>query len=715
MKIKDSPANYPIFGSGLAEFTEYVVTGDNLEKIFTRAVELITNTLPVEYVMAGELRSDGQKFILRPDADKSKAHKDDVNRSGHELRTTVLDLLARGAMVFDAHDKEMHRTVCDLVRTTNIACGISVPIPGRERPWGVLVAYSNRQRSFEDADANFISTVANILASTFERTWAEQKRRVEMWPVMQAKQEWESTVDNLPEIVCLFDRGGRVLRANRALEGWGIGRVVEVKGRKLHDLFHPRCAISGCDFKHMWSRAWRALGDEAIEWEVDDRVLGKNLRLSLKKISRLTGFKNEEAGSYALLVVGDLTDHRTTDWALRRYHHELEEKLKERTSQLVAANERIMKFINTDTADHDTAMDPERKYSFLMENILTGIYVRLQGEIVFCNQRFADIFKYRREQLIGLNFADLIYEEDLHILTGGLNLTPAYDVMPGGDVFRGITKDGDLVWIKSSVVDLENEGNRYIVGNVIDITEQKLVEKTLRDSEKELHLLSCQLFHVQENERKKIALELHDGVSQHLSAIKMNIESCVKSLDEKSLSEESNKLKISIHRIKESIDEVRNISMDLRPSILDDLGLLMTIEWFCRQYNSVYTNIEIRIRKKIHERDIPDMLKVIIYRIVQEALNNIAKHAKATTTSIEIRKLQGGIKLHIQDNGKGFNMDTYLRGQSGRSGLGIGSMRERTEAMGGSFVLKSNPGKGTTIEAFWIDKEVINLSKGRES
>jgi signal transduction histidine kinase len=143
------------------------------------------------------------------------------------------------------------------------------------------------------------------------------------------------------------------------------------------------------------------------------------------------------------------------------------------------------------------------------------------------------------------------------------------------------------------------------------------------------------------------------------------------------------------------IEESRRIQMDLRPSILDDLGILATIGWFTREFQKVYSHISVEKHFSVEENEIPDSLRTVLFRVIQEAMNNIAKHTKADLVRLSLGKTTNKIKLSIEDNGPGFNLNNI------RKGLGLTSMRERTELSGGTFEVESVVGKGTTIRASW--------------
>ena len=143
------------------------------------------------------------------------------------------------------------------------------------------------------------------------------------------------------------------------------------------------------------------------------------------------------------------------------------------------------------------------------------------------------------------------------------------------------------------------------------------------------------------------------------------------------------------------------MQQDLRPSILDDLGLLATLSWFCRRYQTIYTGIKVDLEPTLEESDIPNFLKIVIFRLTQEGMNNIAKHSKANLVHLSLRKMDGRIQLLLEDNGQGFDLKTVLGSESTKRGLGLTSMRERTELSGGFFVIESAEEKGTTVRVSW--------------
>jgi PAS domain S-box-containing protein len=234
-----------------------------------------------------------------------------------------------------------------------------------------------------------------------------------------------------------------------------------------------------------------------------------------------------------------------------------------------------------------------------------------------------------------------------------------------------------------------------------DITERKRAEETLKESEKQLRYLSSQLMTAQESERRRVARELHDGLGQILTAIKFRVESFLQEISKSRMKIKAKSLEAVIPMVQESVREIRRIQTDLRPSILDDLGILSTISWFCREFQTTYSHIRIEKEIDIREENVPESLKMVIYRIMQEALNNISKHGQADLILLAFRKSGGGLELSIQDNGQGFDLAEVLSAEGSKQGLGLSSMRERADHSGGSLLIESAKGKGTLIRAVW--------------
>lgn len=233
----------------------------------------------------------------------------------------------------------------------------------------------------------------------------------------------------------------------------------------------------------------------------------------------------------------------------------------------------------------------------------------------------------------------------------------------------------------------------------VENEERLRVEIELRESENRLRELSAALLSAQERERKLIAQEIHDSLGASLAATKFKVETALTEIGDDNPHTRV-VLESVIPIVQGTIEEARRIQVSLRPSILDDLGILPTVNWSCRQFESIYPAIRITKEIDIEEEEVPKSLKIVMYRILQEALNNIAKHSKTSIVLLFLRKTDQAIQLVIQDRGQGFNPEE-ANSRKGTKGLGLDSMRERAELSGGSLDIESAEGKGTTICASW--------------
>ena len=233
-----------------------------------------------------------------------------------------------------------------------------------------------------------------------------------------------------------------------------------------------------------------------------------------------------------------------------------------------------------------------------------------------------------------------------------------------------------------------------------DITRRRTAEEKIARSERQLRALSSRLLTAAENERKRIARELHDSIGQYLTAIKLNAENTASLLDGRRYGEAEHALTAGIPVIRQTIDEIRRIMMDLRPTILDDLGILATLSWLCRELQAINPHMAIARDIRIAEEEIPEPLKIIIYRIVQESLNNAVKHSHAAHIRIGLKKTRQQTVLTVADDGIGFDPHKAINNESDK-GVGLISMRERAELSGGAFAIRSQLRRGTTVRASW--------------
>lgn len=325
-----------------------------------------------------------------------------------------------------------------------------------------------------------------------------------------------------------------------------------------------------------------------------------------------------------------------------------------------------------------------------------------KGKILEVNLTGANLLGLPRSRLIGRPFS-------FFVETGFINLFHAHLVSVFSSnldqtselrIRQSDTKS--LVYVSLRSMAVRNDGEIKSRSAVMDITDRKSAEQKRHEAQEELakanerlRCLSNRLMTVQEEERKRIALEVHDGFASSLSAIKYRLEDIPPDLTKKyHLQEISTELETAIA-------EARKIQTFLRPPVLDDLGIGPALSWLCREFQKKHADINIEKKFHFQESEIPDSIKVPIFRIIQEALNNVAWHSKANFVSLYLSKRTTSVDLVIQDNGQGFDLKpTLLRGNP-QWGLGLSGMKERAALSGGSFHIQSEPQKGTIIRVSW--------------
>jgi PAS domain S-box-containing protein len=325
------------------------------------------------------------------------------------------------------------------------------------------------------------------------------------------------------------------------------------------------------------------------------------------------------------------------------------------------------------------------------------IVVNSEGIIEMVNRATLDLLGYEERELIGKKEA-VIFDgaKTGHIFLDEIIRTKSVRNLETELVGKGTQR----IPVSLSGSLISNSGGIVCVAQ--DNTERKRAEEMLRKSARELRLLSSKILEAQESERKRVARELHDGIGQALTGIKFALENGVRRLKETDTALHFKVIEDIIPLIRTTVDETRRIAMGLRPSTLDDIGISETIYWFCQQFEDIYKNIRILKLIEIEEDQIPDTLKTVIFRVLQESLNNVAKHSGADRVQLSLQQEGKAVKLIVEDNGSGFDSEKPLPQNAAGQGFGLASMRERIELSGGIFTLETAPGKATRICAVWM-------------
>jgi PAS domain S-box-containing protein len=331
--------------------------------------------------------------------------------------------------------------------------------------------------------------------------------------------------------------------------------------------------------------------------------------------------------------------------------------------------------------------------NMLLETIPIPVFFKdREGRYLGFNKAFETFFGTRKEQIIGSSVFDISPPELA-------NVYHAKDIelleKPGVQVYDSLVKDahGDLhnvVFHKASLIDTQGSVTG-LVGAVLDITERK-------QAEEKIHELTHLLIQSQEKERHLISCELHDSIAQNLSVLKIN---CDMIYNDPSMTSPAHreKLEASTSLLTQTISAVRNLAYDLRLPGLDEMGLVKALEIYCEEASE---KGKLKVDFQSAGMSVIDMdknMEIHVYRLIQEGLNNIRKHADADHAIILLLGSSPNIILRIEDNGRGFDVKAQELLSAATKRMGIRSMQERVNLLQGQMTIQSKPMKGTQI---WI-------------
>lgn len=508
-------------------------------------------------------------------------------------------------------------------------------------------------------------------------------------------------INALPQIVCLLDAQGRILHSNRTVEAWGLVAAGDTPGMGMHELLHPGCDQTECYLKRFLADATDTLihGSEA-HCHAEDALLGRHLDIKMRTYAH-----PETANGFAVAIVDDVSELMSARDNLEQQTKRLQEEVRKRTLELSRANQRLRhEALEKEQVENDLRQSRD-EYRMLVETMNEGLAIQdKDGRLVYVNQGLSRMLGYSAGSMIGRPLMEFI-DEAWHV---------SWQARMGkrwaGDQTSyemALTGQEGPVWVKVSPSLIQDSEGGYAgcFAVITDISEHMRSEQALRDSKQELHKLTIEVMRVQEKERQRIASELHDGLGQTLSAIKFHVENSLSRMRRNPGCGPA-QMQDVIPLLQGAIEEVRNISMNLRPSMLDDFGILATLEWFSRQYQACCTHIRFILQIRVKEEEIPTDLRVPIFRIVQEALNNAARHSDSDRIRVRLRMIPEGLELEIRDWGRGMDLAEIARRRAqGQGGMGLVNMRQRAEAAGGRFLIESSPKKGTCISIVWPRKE----------
>lgn len=414
---------------------------------------------------------------------------------------------------------------------------------------------------------------------------------------------------------------------------------------------------------------WKSHVDCEIPWQSEYRFMDYNENITWVQ-STATLFRNSGSVTGIIGLIYDITDRKKYEIEITEY---------------------------------------ERKHRFFMENSGLGIgYFDTEGKILMFNHEAIRNLGGKSSDYVGKNLTDVFGKEKGDFFIKRLKLTAESEIPLKYE--DHVILGGRPGWYKSTHTRINNQDNEIEGIQVIsdNITEQKNTEKKLKESQKKLKGLTRHLENIREEERSKIALNLHDDLGQNLTALNLDILWLKGRIGVQS--QEVRKKFSEMHSlINETIDSIREISSFLRPSILYELGLIQAMDWQLKKLEK-QSGIKCHFIYNSENIKIENHIALILYRVLQETLTNIIRHAKASEAEFRLETTKNNIELSIKDNGKGIDPDKVHSFKS----LGLIGIKERVQSIGGTVVINSAKGSGTSIQVSIPKKPGKNNDKSTD-
>lgn len=394
----------------------------------------------------------------------------------------------------------------------------------------------------------------------------------------------------------------------------------------------------------------------------------------------------------SILVNGQSRGLLEVGYLEKRSWAEVDPFLTEETLLLEAIAERTGHYIQRVEAE-EALRKNEQGFRALFEQAAVGV-ARIEtdsGRFDRINRRYGDIVGYSEREMYSLTFQQLTHPDDLGADLDNMRRLTAGEIREFSMEKRYFHKDGHPVWVNLTVSPLWAPGEKptYHIAVVQDITERKQIEERVRG-------LSQQLLRSQEEERRRISRELHDVIGQNLSALKIGMEGPL--MKQLAGSPEIQKKVTELSQIlQETIDGVRDMARALRPTGLEQRGLINALLQYCEEF-SANNRLQVDfLTAGVDEASLAYDIWIALYRLIQEGLNNIRKHAGATRAVIRLVSSFPDIILRIEDNGQGFDVKKRLAAATEEKRMGLSSMEERVTLLQGTMEIESRLGQGTRV------------------
>lgn len=482
---------------------------------------------------------------------------------------------------------------------------------------------------------------------SFFTIWRDiSDRKLAEIKIKESEQYLKTILESEPECIKMLDKNGYLLDMNPAgLQMIEADNVEMVKGKSIINIIDEQYRTA---FNKLSNNVFKGNSGK-LEFEITG-LKGTKRWLETHAVP----FKNTNGEITALLgVTIDITDKRKSEIDLK---------------------------------------ESEEKYRLLFKSNPLPVWIVNKENYYFLdvNDAALKLYKYTKEEFLSLKATQIRPKDEVEEYIKSMNNDSI--VIRTSGPWTHIKKSGEIIKVEITAENILYDNilcNLVVINN---ITEKVKTQKLLEDSTKQLRELASYLQNIREEERKDIAREIHDELGQQLTSLKIDV-SWLKKNILKDDNKYDNKFSEILLLIDSTIKSVRQISTKIRPSILDDLGLTAAVEWLFQDFTT-RMRISLNFKNDFNDKEINSVISIGLYRIIQESLNNIAKHSKASNVLINIKRVNHHIHLSIKDDGVGFDTTAKRKKEKGFGLLGI---KERSIIMQGTYEIFSEPNKGTEV------------------
>lgn len=671
--------------SAIAALGQTAIREHDLSLVMNEAVELAARTLGTGRSLLWQVDRGHGRLVQR-----ARAGWDELpaGASFPLVSGSIADYVVRNAeplMIADLRiDRQFEQSW--VLRDYAIVTMLTAPVRSRDRTWGLLSVHSQARRAFTGDDVAFLQSMSNVLALAIERDEYEREER--------RKHELVLTIfDHMPVMISVWDSAGGLLRVNRAWEqclGWSGEEALSLDISTLfldHESWERAQALLDQADRRWSDFRLRTRSGDVVDtsWATfrlsDSTVIGFGVDITERK--RIEEAQEEarttaENALTKLRAIQSITDtatgHTSLDELLTELLARLRQALRTDHASLLFLDEQRNHFVVR--AIEGYAPEPMRSLPIAITSPISGTVLREQRAMIF---------------------------NDLPVPEAGVwgAWPDIYSLLPRSAMAAPVIVEGKFI----GTISVTSGAPRQFTGDELDLLrmvvdraapaiERARLLDQIRVSEKRLEALSRRLLTVQEEERRHIAVELHDELGQLHAAVKIKLGSMQRSVSDRELAAQ---LGEAIQMVEGAARTVRDLALDLRPAMLDDLGLGAALRWYADRF-ARQTGIELHLAVG----ELPPLdpaIATACFRIVQEAVTNVARHAAARHVWLDVRAAAGWLELSVRDDGIGFDVaaarERALRGES----LGLLGMEERVSYTRGTLQVLSIPEVGTTITA----------------